>query len=230
MVSIYGLCNICKQLLFNFSAGRIPSISTQYNTKACWTKSDRSFFCYKYTAFPFSSSTAQHYWCWLHGWIQPHFFSFFLLFNVFLIILLFPRHSGWEFQKHSLLCYLRSHCSPTGLTLLRLISEGFLRLQRQHAETAAECCEKHTLFLPPPPPCSSLVHKHKHRRTHSRGPFSDALYLASLGVILLLVSTEQLCQPKVCDFHVLRSLNKDVPGSKVTVHQATLLQIVHSLQ
>lgn len=71
--------------------------------------------------------------------------------------------------------------------------------------------------------------KHKHRRMRSSS-FSDALYLASLGMILLLVSAEQLCQPKVCDFHVLRGLNEDVSGSKVTVHQATLLQIVHSLQ
>lgn len=78
-----------------------------------------------------------------HVWVLVFFL------NVSLIISLFPRHSGWEFQKHSLLCYLRSHCSPTGLTRLRLISEDSHRLQRQHAGTAAECFEKLTLFFFP---------------------------------------------------------------------------------
>lgn len=64
----------------------------------------------------------------------------------------------------------------------------------------------------------------------SSSSLCSVLYLASLSMVFLLVCTEQLCQPKVCDFHMLRSLDKDVPGSKVTVHQAPFLQIVHSLQ
>lgn len=139
----------------------------------------------------------------------------------------FPRHSGWEFQKHLLLYYLCSRCSPTGLMLLWLISEEFHRLQREHAEMAAESFEKHTLS--PPPLCLRLVCKLKHGQMRSSS-FCSVLYLASLGMVFLLVCTEQLCQPKVRDFHMLRSLNKDVPGSKVTVHQAPFLQIVHSLQ
>lgn len=70
-------------------------------------------------------------------------------FYVFLIMLLFPRHSGWEFQKRLLLYYLRSHCSPTGLMLLWLISEVSHRLQRQHAEMAAERFENPTLLICP---------------------------------------------------------------------------------
>lgn len=91
---------------------------------------------------------------------------------------------------------------------------------------AAESFEKHTFFSPL---CLRLVCKHKHRQMCSSS-FCSVLYLASLSMVFLLVCTKQLCQPKVRDFHMLRSLNKDVPGSKVTVHQAPFLQIVHSLQ
>lgn len=58
------------------------------------------------------------------GYTDEFSHAFFFFFNVFLINLLFPRHSGWEFQKHSLFSYLCSHCSPTGLTLPQLISRG----------------------------------------------------------------------------------------------------------
>lgn len=154
-------------------------------------------------------------------------FSHAFFFKCFLINLLFPRHSGWEFQKHLLFSYLwlplQSHWPDAASADFKRSPTGFkgstLRWQLSALKNPLSFFSL----------CLRLMCKHKHRWTNSSS-FSDALYLASLGVIFLLIGAQQLCQPKVRDFHMLRSLNEDISGSKVTVHQATFLQIVHSLQ
>lgn len=57
-----------------------------------------------------------------------------------------------------------------------------------------------------------------------------AAHLASFCMILLLLGTQQLGQPEVCDLHVLRRLHQHVPGCQVPMHQAPVFQVIHALK
>lgn len=136
----------------------------------------------------------------------------------------FFRHPRWEFQEHC--------CSATSaLTVVPLAwcCLGWFQRTSKASKAARwdgswELWKTHYLFFP-------LWGLRANINTSKCAVvLCSVLYLASLSMIFLLICTEQLCQPKVCDFHMLRSLNKDIPGSKVTVHQAPFLQIVHALQ
>ena len=60
--------------------------------------------------------------------------------------------------------------------------------------------------------------------------YKPAPHLASFCMILLLLGTQQLGQPEVCDLHVLRRLYQHVPGRQVPVHQAPVFQVIHALK
>ena len=57
-----------------------------------------------------------------------------------------------------------------------------------------------------------------------------APHLASFCMILLLLGTQQLGQPEVCDLHVLWRLHQHVPGRQVPMHQAPVFQVIHALK
>lgn len=54
-------------------------------------------------------------------------------------------------------------------------------------------------------------------------------HFPSISVIFFLFSTQQSCQAKVSDLHMVRSLHQHIPGRQIAMNQATFFQIVHSL-
>jgi len=54
-------------------------------------------------------------------------------------------------------------------------------------------------------------------------------HLSSVSMVFFLISCQQLGEAKVSDLNVVRIFQQDVPRRQVSMHQVTLLQVVHPL-